>query len=73
MKTVLLIIELLSGIILIAAILLHSPKGEGLGSIGGAAKLYSNGPKNLEAGLNRFTAVIAFIFLLTASILGFFF
>ena len=73
MKTLLLIIELFSGILLIAAILLHSPKGDGLGSIGGAAKVYSNGPKNLESGLNRFTAIVAAVFLITATILGFFF
>ena len=73
MKTFLLLIELISGILLIASILLHSPKGDGLGSIGGSARLYNNGPKNLEEGLNRFTAIIAVIFLTTATALGFFF
>lgn len=73
MKTLLLLIELLSGLLLIGAILLHSPKGDGLGSIGGAARLYSNGPKNLEEGLDRFTAIVAIVFLSTATILGLFF
>ena len=73
MKTFLIIIELLSGLLLIAAILMHAPKGEGLGSIGGSAKLYTQGPKNMEQGLDKFTAIVAIIFLTTAAILGFFF
>ena len=73
MKTFLLVIELLSGLILIAAILMHSPKGEGLGSIGGSAKLYTSGKKNMEEGLDRFTAIVAVIFIVVATILGFFY
>ena len=73
MKTILLIIEFISGLLLIASILLHSPKGEGLGSIGGAARVYQTGPKNLEKGLDQFTTVVTVIFLLVAAILGLFF
>ena len=73
MKALLLGIELLSGLLLIAAILIHSPKGEGLGAIGGQAKMFNNPNKGMEAGLDRFTYAMATIFLTVATILGVFF
>ena len=42
MKNTLLIIEVISGILLIGAILLHSPKGEGIGGIGGQARMLNS-------------------------------
>jgi len=69
MKTFLMILEFLSGILLIGAVLLHSPKGEGLGGIGGAAHMYRS-QKGMESGLNKLTAVIAGIFMVAAIILG---
>lgn len=72
MKLMLLIIEFISAIGLIITILMHSPKGEGLGAIGGQAKLY-NTPKGMESGLNKLTYVLAVIFTVSAGILGFFF
>ena len=73
MKTLLLIIELLSGIVLISAILLHSPKGEGIGSIGGPAQMFQNHQKDMEKGLDTFTYIVAGIFLVAATILGLFY
>ena len=72
MKLTLLIIEFITSIALIIAILLHAPKGEGLGAIGGQAKMF-NTQKGMESGLNRFTAVLAVIFMVIAGILGVFY
>ena len=69
MKTVLFVIEALSAIGLIVAILLHSVKGEGMAGIGGQARLFSS-QKGMETGLNRMTAVLAGIFLVTALVIG---
>lgn len=69
MKTFLIAIELLAGLFLIVAVLLHSAKGEGLGGIGGQARLFSS-QKDLEKGLNYFTASVAGIFIVLAVILG---
>mgnify|MGYP001459201794 CR=1 FL=1 len=69
MKLFLLIIEFTAAIILIAAILLHQPKGEGLGGIGGQARVF-NTQKGMESGLNRFTGIVAAIFLIGAIILS---
>ncbi|MFC1752630.1 preprotein translocase subunit SecG [Thermoproteota archaeon] len=69
MKIFLLIIEFFTSIVLIIAVLLHAAKGEGLGGIGGRAKLFSS-QKGLESGLNKITGVLAFVFLLVATILG---
>ena len=62
-------IQCSSGILLIITILLHSPKGEGLGSIGGSAHLFKAG-QGLESGLNRLTAILAIIFMLSAGLLS---
>ena len=72
MKVLLLGIEFLISAILIIAILLHTPKGEGLGAIGGSARLF-NSQQGLEAGLTRFTKVLASLFLVLAIILGVFY
>ena len=73
MKNILVTIELISGLLLIGAILIHTPKGEGLGAIGGQAKMFNNPHKGMEAGLDRFTYIVATIFLGVATVLGIFF
>ena len=40
MKTLLLTIEFISAVLVIIFVLLHSAKGEGLGGIGGQARIY---------------------------------
>lgn len=69
MKIILLIIEFVSAIALIIAVLLHSAKGEGLGGIGGQARIFGS-QKGLEAGLNKLTTVLAIVFIVTAVFLG---
>lgn len=70
MKLFLLIIEIISCILLIISVLLHSAKGEGLGSIGGGARLFGT-QKGMEAGLDRITTILAATFLITAALLYF--
>ena len=71
MKIVLILIESLSAILFTAGVLLHSAKGEGLGGIGGQARLFSS-PKGLEAGLDRFTGIAAIVFMGSAVLLWLF-
>jgi preprotein translocase subunit SecG len=47
---------------LIILVLLHSPKGDGIGAIGGQAQLFSS-TKSAETTLNRVTWILAVIFL----------
>ena len=68
MKIMLLSIEFVISVALIFAILLHSAKGEGLGSIGGRAKMF-NTQKDLESGLNKVTSVLVALFMLIAGVL----
>lgn len=71
MQTLLLVAEFLVSLALIVAILLHSAKGEGLGAIGGHARMF-NSHKDLEAGLNKITAGLAIAFFIIAGLLGVF-
>jgi len=69
MKTMLFVIEAVSAVGLILAILLHSPKGEGMAGIGGQARLFSS-QKGMESGLNKITGTLAAIFLVSALVIG---
>lgn len=69
MKSFLLILEFIVSFTLIVAVLLHTAKGEGLGAIGGSAKLFSS-QKDLESGLNRFTTIAAGLFMGLAVLLS---
>jgi preprotein translocase subunit SecG len=69
MRGFLLFIQLISAILLIAAVLLHSAKGEGLGGIGGQAKLFGT-QKGLEEGLDKITFACAGIFILVSFVLS---
>ena len=69
MKGFLLFIQIVSAILLIAAILLHSAKGEGLGGIGGQARIFGT-QKGLEEGLDRLTAGLAVTFFLISILLA---
>jgi len=59
----------MSAICLVITVILHTAKGEGLGGIGGAAKLFGT-PKGLEEGLDKITTTCAVVFLLVSLILG---
>lgn len=54
---------------LIVLVLLHSPKGDGIGAIGGQAQLFSS-TKSAENTLNRVTWALATIFLSLTVILS---
>ncbi len=69
MKTLLLLLQIVSAIVLVIAVLLHTAKGEGLGGIGGSAKLFGT-PKGLEEGLDKFTWGVAITFLAVSIILA---
>ncbi len=51
-----------SAVGLIILVLLHSPKGDGVGAIGGQAQLFSS-TKSAETTLNRVTWTLTVIFL----------
>lgn len=54
--------QAISAVVLIIAVLLHTAKGEGLGGIGGAARIFGT-PKGMEKGLDRFTWTAAIVFI----------
>ncbi len=56
------IIWSVSALLLIIVVLLHSPKGDGLGGIGGQAQLFTS-TKSAENTLNRITWVLTIIFM----------
>ena len=63
-------LQILSAVLLIALILIHSPKGDGIAGIGGAAHLFSS-QKGAEKNLNKITFIITGIFILCVFLLGF--
>ena len=73
MQLTLLIIEIISGLLLIGAILLHSPKSEGIGAIGGQARTFKAPTNDMESGLKKLTLVLILLFFGSALILGLFF
>ena len=63
------IIWTISAISLIFLILLHSPKGDGLGGIGGQAQLFTS-TKSAEKTLNQITWTLSTIFIAITIILS---
>ncbi len=63
-------LEVILALMLVGLILLHSPKGEGMGGIGGTATLFT-GKRGAEAGLDRLTWIVALLFLTICALLGF--
>lgn len=70
MVTFLQIIQIISGILLILLVLLHSPKNDGVVSFGGSSNLFAS-QKGAEAGLNKLTSLIAIAFIVSSFLLGF--
>ena len=64
------IIQMITGVLLIILVLLHSPKGDGIAASGSASQLFSS-QKSAEKGLNKVTYIIGGIFILSTLILGF--
>ena len=69
--TVVLVVHFLLAFFVVGIILLQGPKGEGLGAIGGSARMF-HGPRPRETFFTRLTAVGAVLFVLTSTYLTFF-
>ncbi len=63
-------IETVSAVLLVILILLHSPKGDGIGGIGGASHVFAS-QKSAEKGLNKLTGIVCLIFIVCAFLIGF--
>ncbi len=59
-----------SALLLIVLILMHSPKGDGIAGIGGAANMFAS-QKSAEKGLNKLTGIVAAVFIICTFLLGF--
>ncbi|HHV63090.1 MAG TPA: preprotein translocase subunit SecG [Firmicutes bacterium] len=70
MRTALIIFQFLVSFVLIAAVVLQSSKGEGLGSIGGGAQLFFAKNKGWDDLLNKVTTIAAVFFLLSSIVLS---
>jgi preprotein translocase subunit SecG len=55
------VIQVTSSVLLIILVLIHSPKGEGIGAMGGTSQLFAS-QKGAEAALNKITAWTAGVF-----------
>ena len=62
--------QVISALLLIVLILMHSPKGDGIAGIGNAAQMFSS-QKSAEKGLNKLTGIVAAVFVICVFILGF--
>ncbi|MDJ0658683.1 MAG: preprotein translocase subunit SecG [Crocosphaera sp.] len=63
------IIWTVSGVLLVVLILLHSPKGDGLGGIGGQAQLFTSA-KSAEKTLNQITWTLSIVFIALTIVLS---
>jgi len=63
-------IQVISAILLIILVLIHSPKGDGIAGIGGSAHLFTS-QKGAEKNLNRLTAIVTVVFTVCVFLLGF--
>ncbi len=71
MNTAVLTIHFILAFLVIGVILLQGPKGEGLGAIGGSARMF-HGPRPRETLFTRVTAVVSVLFVFTSTYLTFF-
>lgn len=67
MLTLIWILQIIAAVLLIILVLIHSPKGDGLGAMGGMANIFSS-QKSAESGLNKLTANVALVFVVTSLI-----
>ncbi len=63
------IIQILSAFLTIVLILLHAAKGEGIGSIGSSAQMFSS-VSSIEKGLNIITWICGIAFMLCSAALS---
>ncbi len=69
--TILQVIQALLSVAIIGLVLIHSPKGDGIGGIGNAAQLFSS-QRGAEEGLTKLTAWVVGFFFLVSAITGFY-
>ena len=70
MNTIFTWIWVASGVLLIILVLLHSPKGDGMGGIAASGSSMFTSASSAEASLNKATWTILIIFLTLAVILS---
>ncbi len=70
MNQALLIAHVVISLALIGIILLQGPKGEGLGAIGGSARMF-HGPRPRETLMTRITTGISIAFVIMVGVLTF--
>lgn len=58
-----------SAVGLIAMVMLHSPKGDGLGGLGGQAQMFTS-TKSAEVTLNRITWILTVLFMALTVVLS---
>ena len=63
-------VQIISALLLIVLILLHSPKGDGIAGIGGASHVFAS-QKSAEKGLNKLTGIVCAIFIICTFLIGF--
>ena len=64
------IIQIISSLILILLVMIHSPKGDGIAGIGSASHVFAS-QKNAESGLNKLTMWVAIVLFVSTFIAGF--
>ncbi|ACB00214.1 MULTISPECIES: preprotein translocase subunit SecG [Cyanophyceae] len=69
LESILQIVWMVSAVGLILLVLLHSPKGDGLGGIGGQAQMFTS-TKSAETALNRATWILCITFMSLTVILS---
>ncbi|MFP5501919.1 MAG: preprotein translocase subunit SecG [Candidatus Sericytochromatia bacterium] len=70
LETALKVFQVTFSIFLIVSVMMHSAKGEGLGAIGGQAKIFGS-QKGVESGLNKLTTTMAVLWALTSIVLAY--
>ncbi len=70
MLTFMWVLQIITAVLLILLVLLHSPKGDGIGALGGASNIFSS-QKSAEKGLNHFTYFLGIFFIYLSFITGF--
>lgn len=63
-------LQIISAIMSVLLVLLHSPKGDGMAAIGAASQLFSS-QKSTEKGLNKVTYFFVGLFVLSTFMLAF--
>ncbi|MEM0951677.1 MAG: preprotein translocase subunit SecG [Cyanobacteria bacterium P01_H01_bin.74] len=72
LKFILLILQGLSAFAIVGLVLVHSPKGDGFGAMGGTGQVFSS-QKSAESALNKLTGITAGLFFLVSFVLGYYF